>query len=100
MLFNPKWTPRHEADALTLEGFAEWLETQDPNTVYLYIDGNDCAWAKYMKAIKYPQIQWNSIRFPEGVYETVIRHPHTLGEALKRARAILARKASLQVAPV
>lgn len=95
--------------ALTLQGLASWLETQDPETKFDYIDNRNCLVARYLRAqdVKFDIVTSINIHFDDG---TKVRLPReiddvsigvygndyygqTYGEALIRASAAIARMA-------
>lgn len=54
MLFDPKWNQQDlEYAGVTLSGFIAWLETQNPDTKYEYIDPMACALAQYRRHLGY-----------------------------------------------
>jgi len=85
----PKWLHKPGVDPFSLEGFALWLEAQDPTIVYDYSDPMECAWAQYMKAIGYQRISWDSDDFPKGIRYTLNHNDQTYGAALARAKKLL-----------
>jgi len=102
MLSNPKWTDgtpnvKGVDDALTLGCMIKWLEQQPGNKVYNYGDNDNCAIAQYLKASGFGNVTVflcsvaipghdRHIRLPHLMDEVARMAPHTLGDALKRAR--------------
>src|SRR6266853_302 len=101
MLHDPK---RDIPQLLTVDRVAMWLETQPPEKEYDYLDNCNCLLAQYLtdygyenvyvtnesvimdgKYYDFPDLQFNRIMWP-GV------SVGTFGDALKRAKAIIARK--------
>lgn len=94
--------------ALTLQGLASWLETQDPETEYNYVDVRQCLMARYLQAHQVPfnfvvaskihLLDGSTERFPSEIDDIALRGygdpgDETYGDALIRARAALARMA-------
>lgn len=94
MLFNPDW--KKEAKEPSLDGFIEWLETQNPKTRYDFSDCETCAVARYMGTIGIP--------VGKGLYTSTVgkilgrnqmtqakvlfHHDCTLGSVLKEAKKL------------
>jgi hypothetical protein len=101
MLFDPKWQKNDlEYEGVTLSGFIAWLEMQDPNTEYEYINPMICALAQYRKHLGYSGndliVDFSPCRGrpsdPGEWLERIVngRGGHTFGAALERARALQA----------
>lgn len=93
--------------ALTLQGLVSWLETQDPETEYNYVNGRQCLMARYLRAHDVPfdlvvpsriHLDGSTVSFPREMDDIALpgyedHGEETYGDALIRARAALARMA-------
>lgn len=99
MLYDPKWEVQTRPDALTIKGVISWLEKQNPNEPYNYMNcAGRCLYGQYMAHHGY---SWNEAdkaparsaitSFQMEVYcKVAAAAPFTFGAALKRARKALA----------
>ena len=80
---------------LSLDGLIEWLEGQEPETVYDYLDtdrdGPGCLLMRWHRACgRHPHAE--SFPLYEGIFNDLhavaMGKPHTYGAALSRARAL------------
>jgi hypothetical protein len=91
MLYDPKWEQKN-----TLLGLIAWLETQDPDTHYDYIDASNCVVANYLKFLNVTPFDLDPIQLSAlHPHLNIIAHDYqypgdwTYGGALARARAVL-----------
>lgn len=94
MLFNPDW--KKEAKEPSLDGFIEWLETQNPKTKYNFCDLTSCAVARYMKTIGLPVGKGLYSQAVDKILgrrtmvreKVLLEHDQTLGSVLKEAKKL------------
>lgn len=84
MLYDPKW------EGPSLAGLVAWLERQDPNQTYHWLDIPNCLLSQYYRAIGREPIVEITADIPfEGAGEIVLLGRLTFGAALERARKML-----------
>ncbi len=86
MLYDPKWEQNTKTPSLA--GFIAWLETQDPNTKYKFIDPTRCAVARYLRAIGAKKTTYSCVDDVIPNVERLVLFPEvvsTYGAVLERA---------------
>lgn len=106
MLYNRNWGKQYPDRSL--ESFAAWLETKNPNATYRYHDTENCAHAQYMRHIGKEYVtlgnlfrpSWHRIEnlssygpHPENRAERVAQL-RTFGELLRHTRAKIKERAT------
>ena len=86
-------------DPISVEGLADWLRKQDPDTKYMFLSCSDCLIARYLKSLGLPvssvgSPMWHDTNgmshdFPPGMDGVAVAAPRTYGAALKRAEKLL-----------
>ncbi len=78
----------------SLKGFIRWAEWQDPEARYIFLDPGNCLLTQYGHSFGerrdsgIPSAQNNQYWRPSReLYEAVLKSPHTIRDALERARA-------------
>lgn len=80
-------------EVFSLEGLIAWLEVQDKDKAYCYIDPDHCLMGQYCAhhGVEYPVLL-----NPEGIHERMeavaLWGEQTFGAALERARTLLAKE--------
>jgi len=86
MLYDPRWDHR---DVLTIENLIAWLETQDPDTRYWYVNPMDCLVARFLKHMGVSKVALSPDELPPEINRALwianMEH-QTYGNALKRLR--------------
>lgn len=96
MLYDPKWEKHVEADleyqGVSLRGFIAWLEMQNPDEQYCYVDAGHCAVAQYKTFLGHKDniVTFDQLAIAYGKgrnwLETIVLEcPHTFGGALERS---------------
>jgi hypothetical protein len=108
MLYDPKWEKQNDqkTDPFSLAALIAWLEQQDPEKSYCYLNNGECLLAQYFTACGYkrPNLADTSfwqmddicapqIHFPVAFNLVAVASPRTFGAALDRARTA-ARKSA------
>lgn len=108
MFHDRNITPVKAAEDLNLTDLVAWLETQDPDTKYVYVSHDDCLLARFYKAHGYDRVMvFSNAVYPSGhaeaapyfplapkmntaaIYASDLNLDYTFGNALKRARRAL-----------
>lgn len=101
MLYDPKWEKQTEKKAapLAIGTLIAWLERQDPQTTYCYVESGSCLLAQYFEGVGFGRVTvcrggvWYGPKFehqispPDLFHDLAQARPHTFGAALTRARA-------------
>jgi hypothetical protein len=96
MLHNPDWDKTAKPDVMSVEGLAAWLETQQPETMYVYGDCRDCLICRYVekfcgRTYKPVLIDLNTVgAVMERIALGTTERDRNYGDALKRCRRYLA----------
>jgi hypothetical protein len=100
MLFDPKWEKKTKtSNPLTLKPLIAWLKQQNADEAYDYDDSDHCLLGRYLAACGWTNVFLGNVTvssdqvpgictgIPTAFQKIAITQPHTLGAALKRARA-------------
>lgn len=114
MLYDPKWEAETKADPFKLVALVAWLEKQNPEERYCYLDNGKCLLARYFSDHGFSNVHMFTDGFAHGAplptswgYDEakangrIVHFPHyfnypianssrreTFGGALERARAM------------
>lgn len=91
MLYDPKWEKTEtKADPFSLENLIAWLEKQPADKPYLASEPEICLLGQFSTSMGATCATTKSIDLAdaEPFGEIALRHPHTFGDALRRARAV------------
>ena len=100
MLYNPNWKKvAKSTDIESVESLIAWLEEQNPNEKYSYINPRGCLLAQYFTAMGmvgvsvshfyYGGLGFHRKELPQHLHDIAFASPHTFGAALERAKEYL-----------